>query len=246
MQTTLKTIVNDISIGLGQITDDKKVLDIQIAHWVIMLANRIKSQHIGKRDSGAFLSIFADVPIQTFLVNSGPNQVKGRKYIKLPACIYDYDRDEGIDYVSFYLEDYEPNCPPPFTVQTLGRTTPIESQRLYYSRYEKPAPDNAYFYRVGDYIYLLGLECVNAKSIEIGIYASLKPVTDPTLNWDEPFDFPEETIPVLTRQVLDLGRFILLIPQERVNDGATSSTENVPTNKIVSVNELKEDITQNK
>lgn len=246
MQTTLKTIVNDISSNLGQITDDKKILDIQVAHWVIMIANRIKSQHIGKRDSGAFLSIFAEVPIQVDSVNAGANKVRDRKYVDLPACIYDYNKDGGIEYMSFYLEDYEPNCPPPFTNQTITRTTPTGAERLYYSDYEKPKPGNAYFYRAGNRLYLLGLECVSPKFIELGVYASLSPVTDPTLNWDEPFDFPEETLPILTRQVLDLGRFILLIPQERINDGSTTTTDSVPSNKIVSVNELSEDITENK
>ena len=246
MGTTLRTIVNDISKDLKQISDDKQVLDIQIAHWVIMIANRIKSQHIGKRDSGAFLSIFANVPVQKFPATNNPNEIKNRKYIEIPQSIYDYDKDGGIEYISYYIEDFEPNCPPPFTNQTFTRTTPKDSARLYFTKDEEPSPKNPYFYRAGKYVYLLGVECANVKNVEIGIYASLKPVTDPTLNLDEPFDFPEETLYILKRQVLDLGRFVLLMPEERINDGATTNTGQIPTNKLTSVNELQEETTENK
>lgn len=244
--TTLRTIVNDISKDLKQISDDKQILDVQIAHWVIMLANRIRSQHIAKRDSGAFLSIFANVPVQTFAATNNPNEIKNRKYIELPSVIYDYDMDGGIEYISYYIEDFQPNCPPPFTNQTFTRTTPGSAQRLYFSKYEEPNPKNPYFYRAGDNIFLLGIECANVKNVEIGIYASLKPVTDPDLDLDQRFDFPEETIIILKRQVLDLGRFVLLIPEERINDGATQQQQAMPTNKLTSVNELTEDTPQNK
>lgn len=244
--TTLRTIVNDISKDLKQIADDKEITDIQIGHWIIMLANRIRSQHIAKRDSGAFLSIFANVPVQEFTITTNPNQVKGRKYIEIPEVIYDYDRDGGIEYLSYYIELPEENCPPPFTNQTFTRTTPSESQRLYYSKYETPNPKNPYFYRVGPYIYLLGIECANVKNLEIGIYAALKPVTDGSLDLDARFDFPEETLIILKRQVLDLGRFVLMMPQERINDGSAEGTAQIPTNKLTSVNELTEDTPQNK
>lgn len=243
--TTLRTIVNDISKDLKQTFDDKEVLDIQIAHWVIMIGNRIRSQHIAKRDSGAFLSVFPNVPVQMFTANAGRNQIKGRKYIEIPEVIYDYDKDGGIEYISYYVEEIEPGCPPPFTNQTFTRTTPSDVQRIYFSSYEKPTPKNPYFYRVGKYIYLLGVECVNVKNLEIGIYAALKPVTDPELQLDEPFDFPEETLYILKRQVIDLGRFVLLMPQDKVNDG-TSEQVNVPANKLTSVNELVEDTPINK
>jgi hypothetical protein len=243
--TTLRTIVNDISKDLKQTFDDKEVLDIQIAHWVIMIGNRIRSQHIAKRDSGAFLSVFPNVPVQMFTSNAGRNQIKGRKYIEIPEVIYDYDKDGGIEYISYYLEDIEPGCPPPFTNQTFTRTTPSDVQRIYFSSYEKPTPKNPYFYRVGRYIYFLGVECANVKNVEIGIYAALKPVTDPELQLDEPFDFPEETLYILKRQVIDLGRFVLLMPQDKVNDG-TNEQVNVPANKLTSVNELVEDTPINK
>jgi hypothetical protein len=60
-------------------------------------------------------------------------------------------------------------------------------------------------------------------------------------------DFPDELLIILKRQVLDLGRFTLMLPQERVNDGSDDGArKGVPTNKLVSVNELSEDTPNNK
>ena len=78
------------------------------------------------------------------------------------------------------------------------------------------------------------------------MYTTFKPITDPDLDMDQVFDFPEETLIILKRQVLDLGRFLLMMPQERINDGATIQSKQVPTNKITSVNEITQETPENK
>jgi len=243
--TKLRYIVDDIAVDLRQVLDDKIVQDAQIAHWVILVGNRLRAQHIGKRDSGAFLHIFDNIKVNTVAQSSLPNEIKNRKFITLPECIYDYDKDGGVEYISYSLEEDMPGCPPPFTNTTFDRTTPSKTERLYYSKYESPNPSRPYFYRAGNYIYFLGIECVDIKSVEIGIYSTLNPVDKVDL--DEPFDFPEELLIVLKRQVLDLGRWALMIPQEKINDGNDDTKPgSVPTNKLVSVNELSEDQIDNK
>lgn len=245
MGTILRHIVDDIAEDLKQIIDDKTIESSQIAFWVILIGNRLKSQHIGKRDSGSFLSVYDEVPVETKTISKLPNEIKNRKFIRLPRTIYDYDRDGGIDYISYCLEEPQDGCPPPFTNVTFDRTTPSKSERLYFSKYEKPSPARPYFYVVHDYIYLLGIECVDIKSLEIGIYSTLDPVTE--IDLDAPFDFPDELLIILKRQVLDLGRFSLLMPEDRTNDGANRIAANaVPTNKLTSVNELNDEQIENK
>ena len=245
MGTLLRHVVDDIAVDLKQVLDDKTVQKSQIAYWVTLLGNRLKSQHIGKRDSGQFLSIFDEVPVQIKTISTPPNEVKNRKFIVLPKSIYDYDLDAGIEYISYSIEDEQPGCPPPFTNTNFDRTTPSKSERLYFNEYEKPSSFSPYFYRVGDHIYFLGLECVDIKSVEIGLYTTLDPITE--IDLDAPFDFPEELLIILKRQVLDLGRFVLLMPNERVNDGDSDvKNREVPTSKLVSVNELGEGQVENK
>ena len=245
MGTLLRFIVDDIAKDLKQVFDDKIIQKSQIAYWVLMVGNRLKSQHISKRDSGLFMHTFSKIPIQTYANVENPDKVNNRKYVILPKGIYDYDKDGGIEYIAYYVEDDKPSCPPPFTRQTFIRTTPSTAQRLYYTADETPSPSNPYFYITGSHVYLLGIECVEAKYIEMGIYNTFDPLTE--INLDDVFDFPDELLIQLKRQVLDIGRFTLLMPQERVNDGSDEANgKGVPTNKLVGVNELAEDTPNNK
>jgi len=245
-RTLLRTIVDDLAKDFKQVYDDKQITKPQIAHWVIMIGNRLLSQHIAKRDSGAFLHIYGDVPIVVSATTINPNILQGRKYFELPVNIFDYDKDGGIEYISFYMEDQQPNCPAPYTWVKFTRTTPSEIERLYFSKYEEPSPKNPYFFRAGNNVYLLGIECVNPKKIEVGVYSTIQPITSSSIDLDMQFPFPEELLIQLKRQVLDLGRFVMMIPEERVNDGADNKlNQGIPTAKIVSVNEMEQDTPQN-
>lgn len=245
-KTTLRTIVNDLSKNFKQLYDDNQITEAQIAHWVIMVGNRLLSQHIAKRDSGAFLHIYGNVPITVSETTENPNILKGRKYIELPSEIFDYDKDGGIEYITYYMEDQEPSSPAPYTWVKFRRTTPSELERLYMSKYEEPTAKNPYFFRAGNNIYLLGIECVNPSKVELGIYSTIQPITSSSIDLDAPFRFPEELLIQLQRQVLDLGRFVMLIPEDRINDGIdTKNAQSIPTNKIVSVNEMEEDTPKN-
>jgi len=232
MATTLRTIIDDIETDLKQIIDDQSITKAQIAYWCIAVGNNILSKHIPKHDTGAFLSTFI-VPVTYFQSNNNPNQAKNRKYFELPGSIFDFDKDGGIDFVAYYNQDEKLGDLPEFTRVQFSRTKISEMENLV-SDFEKPTPENPYFYRVHRYVYLLGVECVPIKEVEVGLFMTIDPVQK--IDIDAPFDFPEELIEVLKRRVLDLGRFSLLLPQERANDGANVvPSSQVPTNKLVSV-----------
>lgn len=235
MGTPLRHIVQDIEVDLRQTFDDKRIQTSQIAYWVIVVANRLRSQHIEKRSSGAFLTTFAEVPVLKSDV-TGDNLVRYRYYFDLPDCIYDFNNDKGIAYISYSVEPELPNDPAPLTQVNFARTTPGALKGLFMNPYTKPDQKNPYFYRTLNRIYLIGTECIEMDSVEVGLYLTIPPVTE--INLDEEFEFPDELILILKKNVLDMGRFALLIPKERVNDGDDATTPNqVPTNKIVSVND---------
>jgi hypothetical protein len=234
----LKHIVQEVHEALQQTIDDAQITEQHVAHWVIMVANRLKMQHISKRDSGAHLHVYSGVPLERNEKTSNPDQVGGRYYFKLPDQVFDFDGDGGIHYISYSPSDDDPRCPPRFTKTQMYRTTPSKAQRLYMNPYEEPTPRNPYFYRVHDHVYLLGLEGVNVEAIEVGIFSIIPPVTE--VDMDAPIDFPEETIAILQRQVLDLGRFALMMPQEDINEGRNRLGDtNVPSNKISSVEDMR-------
>lgn len=235
MNNTLRHICYDLQTDFKQTTDDQELPLSKIAFYVLMVANRLRSQHSDKISSGAFVHTFPDVPIIKSTTSSG-DVVKGRPYIELPKGIYDFDKDKGIVYVG-YNADNGPECDGPryakvgFTRTEAGR----KLERLYYTKYEIPTPKNPYWYRVGNIIYLLGIESTNIDKLEIGLRTTFDPIT--TIDIDAPFEFPEELLSVLKRQVLDLGRFVLMIPSERTNDGNSNPEGPMPSQKLVSVNE---------
>ena len=233
---TLRHIILDVEKILRQNIDDSSITLSHILFHVLTVADRLKSQHIEKRRSGAFLHIYDSVPVLKAISSTNPDIIKGRHYFDLPSNIYDYDLDMGISYISYTL--FDDTCIPPFTFVQFSRTTPAESRILYMTDDEKPTPKNPYFYRVGRYVYLLGTECVDIPSVEVGLYSSfdLTEYFNATCRLDEPFDFPPELLPVLRREVLDLGRFMLLMPKDLVNDGSNELTD-IPKTKLISVNE---------
>lgn len=232
----LRDIINDIKVDLKQKFDDKQIEDTQIGYWILTMADRLKSQHINKRESGQHLHIYGGLPIETFDQTTNPNQIKGRKYVKLPSSIYDYDQDGGIQYIAYYDEDLCKHKIGQFANIVFNRTSPDRVERLYMNDYEKPSKENPYFYRAGEYVYLLGLECSDVSNVEMGIYATFPSIRD--VDIDAKFDFPQELLTVLKRHVLDLGRFILMMPEERLNDGNDDkNSKQVPTGKLVSVND---------
>lgn len=235
--TLLRFVVDDIAKDLKQTFDDKKITKSQITYYVLLVGNRMKAQKIEKRDSGNNLKIFAAVPVETVAVTDNPNTIAGRKRIILPKSIYDFNKDGGIKYISYWRDaDIGKNCPPRFGTVNFVRTAPDIAYRLYYREDEEPTPANPYFYVAGDSVYFLGIEKVPIATVEVGLYSTLEPIT--SISLDQPFDFPEENLLILKRQVLDLARFSLQIPEERINEGEGDvQTNQIPTQKIVSVND---------
>jgi hypothetical protein len=224
---TLRFVVYDILGDLKQIYDDAQLTPFKVFYWVMVFADRLRKQHIEKIDSGAFVYRFDNI-----LVYIDP--ITGRNYFELPAAIYDFDNDDGIDYIT-----YPPTMDlslPMFSSTTFTRTTPGKAARLYFREEERPSPGNPYFYRQNKYIYLLGVEEINITKIEAGLKTTLDPASL-TTDIDAQFDFPSDLIPVLKRQLLDIGRFVLQIPTDLVNDGASFDSKQFPQQKIASVND---------
>ena len=230
---TLRYIVYDILRDFKQNNAGAEISEYQLTYWVIVHADRLKKQHIQKIDSGQFLNVF-DVNIE--VNNDLSSSLSGRKYITLPQSIYDFDLDKGISYITF---DQDGGDLPEFSTITFGRTTPGEAKRLYFREEEEPSATNPYFYRIGNLIYFLGIEDESVDSVEVGLYTAFDP-TSSSLDIDQPFDFPQDLIPILKRQILDLGSWAMMVPKDMVNDGQSNQGQ-IPSKKFVSVNDLNPD-----
>lgn len=225
---TWRYVLYDILRDLRQRFANADFSEYQVMYWIMVHADRLRKQHIQKIDSGEYLAVFGSVAVST--------DASGNKYITIPARVYDFDLDRGISYITYSQGTMDEN--PQFTGITFGRTTPADSKRLFYREEEAPSPANPYFYRAGDKIYFLGTEDVPMQYAEVGIIQTLNPA-DTTLDLDDAVDLPQDLIPVLKRQVLDLGVFALQIPEDLKNDGVNQQTA-VPQKKFASVDEFRE------
>ena len=222
---TFRSVVYDIWTILRQNFDDDQITLNHVLYWTTIYADRLRVQHDLKHPSGVSLSVFNAIPVLT-------DATTGRKYIILPASIYDYDNDGGIEYLSYtYMVDTNA-----FTQNTFSWTTAGAAKRLYWTDDERPTPDNPAIYRVGDKVFILGIECIDVNFLEAGLKTTL---SYSACDLDEEFSFPPELLPILQRQILDLGRFVLQIPADRTNEGDYSlKGEDMPKTKIVSVQDM--------
>jgi hypothetical protein len=225
----LKIIVDEIRTTIKQTFDDKEVSRAQVAHWVIIVGNQLLGKHIFKRDSGAFL-----VP---YIVDVQTNGI--RKFIEMPADIFDFDRDGGIELMSYYNPDEK--CKPEYRKRKIQRTSPSELEWLETGEHTKPSPSDPYFWRAGNIISIEGIESVPVKKVEVMIYQTINPLEKIDLNKE--FTFPAELLDTLKRQVTDLARYSFFFKNDNANDGADTASNpqgNSVIPKIQSVNQQQE------
>ena len=217
---TYRFVVYDLQKSFNAAFDDADFTFNQILYWVQVVANKMRVQQNSITNSDLYTSTFSSVPVQT-----DPN---GRQYIDLPVQIMDLPNNAGVVYMTYNIETCK--CSGPTFAQiwfqpvSLGRV-----QGLYLDEYTKPSTKNPYFYRVGDKvdgvsvnrIYLLGTECITVEDIEIAVKSSLDPTT--VCNIDDNISLPDEAISDLINQVLQLGRFVMMMPSETLNDGQDDS-----------------------
>lgn len=237
MADKLRILIDETLETIKQTFDDRNVSRAQVAYWYIVVGNQLLSQHIQKRDSGAFLSTFTGIPVVQVAASQNPDFVKARKFLRLPVDIFDFDKDNGIEYMT-YTSPGGIECPPKFSEIKFHRTTPSEVELLNMHPHTKPSAKNPYWFRTGRNIYLLGVEKVPILNVEMGIYMTIDPVE--TIDIDLPFHFPSELLHVLKRQVLDLARYSFFFPSSRKNEGDDAGDDNAgkqPIQKVQSVNQ---------
>jgi hypothetical protein len=222
---TYRFVAYDLQKSLKKTFDDADITLIQIIYWVQVVANRIRLQQYAVTKSDLFTSTFYPVTVQ--------KDDKSRKYIDLPTQIMDLPNNEGIAYITYNIDTL--SCHGDSFAQTFFQpVNTMEVQHLYLDEYTTPSAKNPYFRRVADKvnnvsvnrIYLLGIECVEVKDVEIAVRSSLDPRNICSL--DDELPIPDERVGELIQEVLKLGRYVMLIPDERANDGADSTEVKQP------------------
>ena len=222
---TYRFVVYDLEKSLKKTFDDADITFVQILYWVQVVVNKLRLQQNKITSTDLFTSTYSNVQVK--------KDSKGRKYIDLPTQIMDLQYNGGIVFVAYELEDCE--CSPPSFAQVpFSETSISRSFHLYLDEYTKPSSKNPFYYRIGDKVdgvsvnrlYLLGLECVDVETLEIGLKGTLDPRS--VCNLDEEIPLPDELVLDLIKEVLSLGRYVMLIPDETINQGSDDSSNRVP------------------
>jgi hypothetical protein len=221
---TYRYVAKDIQTSLKKAFDDADIRLTQILYWIQVVANRLRVDQKEKTDTGLFLSTFCPVEVTT--------DQKGRQYFDLPSAVMDLPNEGGIEYITYNFES-GCCCEGATFAQTFFQPTSAGAiHRLYGDEYEKPTPQNPYFYRAGVEcgsgvrVYLVGTECINLRDVEIGVFCSLDPSN--VCNLDDQIPLPDERIEELMKEVYALGRWVVLMPEERINQGADETSAQVP------------------
>lgn len=214
LSLTYRYAVADIKNSLKIAFKDAEISTQNVVFWIRTCENIIRQRHLKVEPTGSYLSEYYGpnaIAVQTDTI---------KKWITLPTAIYDMMNEKGVDYIAMNLPGI------PFGKQI--RFTQTDAQiidQLYLNKYEIPSPANPYFYRVGSNIFLLGIERVTAVNVNVGLYGSLDPrpvLLDP----DTPMGINEEQYPALKDMVLNLGRFVLVVPSNRMEVGDDERNEN--------------------
>ena len=228
---TYRNVAYDLQTSLKKTFDDTNINLVQIMYWSQVVANKMRAEIDTVDYTDEFTSTFSSVKVL--------QDPKGRPYIDLPTGLADLKYEKGVRYIT-YNEETGSCCDGANFAQVFFQPTKVmHLHRLYMDDYEKPTPSNPYFYRLGEKVeglavnrlYLVGVECIDVSDVEIAIMSTLD--LKSLAGLDDPFPLPDRYISQLMQEVLQLGRFVMLIPEELTNEGADK--QKLPTSERTTI-----------
>ena len=205
---TYRFVVYSILEAIKESKDDSDLKRNTVIFWTQVITNRLIQQRLSKRkiNSGEFLSHIGQIQVNIDGI---------RKYALMPSPIIDLENDNGIEQVTYYLEDFE-YCDQPMTIP-FEKTSPAKVWSLYAIPVRKPTPSKPKMAREGSNLYLYGIENVNVQYIDMWLYTAINPQHLIDLDTDIPL--AEDQIEVLINKVMGMARFAMLLPNDKTNIG---------------------------
>lgn len=214
--------VGSLSSTLRQVYKDIKIEPYKVLYWTGIVANKLLYQHLVKEIAST--GWVSGEYLRTFIIsvkNDG-----NKKYFDLPVGILNLTgRDDGIDHVGYNVNSDFGDMPD-LGMRQWTRTTASKLPRLYYNVHEKPSPQNPYFYRVGDRAYTVGIETVPVHDLNVGLV--MGSTMDSIEDINEEMKLPGHLYPQLEYEILKLGQFALMIPENMSNEEVKSLSKVKP------------------
>ena len=217
---TRRQFALDIMNQLGYDHDDAARSLVAVMYNVNVCADKLLADST-KRDLslGDQLSSQEDMSIWTVDLLTDVN--RGMRYFDLPGSVYSLPNGRGIQAIRYYRLGLPDNCPPQiarveYRQVSLSWLTSIWNARWQYVDASQPVFARA---RAGsaDRVYVLGQDEAITQ-LEAQLYLAMPALVD--LDPDEEMPFPANRMHTLKRMVIELERWALMVPQQRLkNDG---------------------------
>lgn len=221
---TYDALADDILSTLGFNHDDATRSREAVLFNIQMSINRLRRLRLEKE-----LATSGDIgstdSVTTYIVPLFREQfLNDRTYFVSPSSLLDIKQNGGVAYIAYHRES---GCQDNLFGLKFEQTSQSEVDILAGNPWTKPREAAPYYFRgrvnVGgtlhtDRVWLVGVSPL-IQSVEVGLYMAVD-ISDPLADPEQPIDLPDDMIYLVKRMVLDLERFALLVPQERLsNDG---------------------------
>jgi hypothetical protein len=227
---TYDQITDDIMVAMGYTHDDSLRNKEAVLYNVKLGVDKLKSQQLQKNKDVGDYRRNSDM-VSTFIVPITHNDVEDdvitdfdASFFDLPTSIYSLDHDGGVSFVRYLRNEIPFGCPPAVALTPFTGATLASMHTFYQSAYQRPQSNRPYFARARaktgdtyrDRVYLFGVS-TEIKHLLVGLYAA----PDYTeIDPDEEIGLPPHLLMALKQMVIDLERWALQVPQERLkNDG---------------------------
>lgn len=245
---TYDQVVDDIMVTMGFTHDDRLRNKEAVLYNVKIAVDKLKKQILAKGDAIGDHRRGSEM-VSTYIVEVNHNDAPDNSttdwdysYFDLPVSVFSLDHDSGVNFIRYLNNEIPCGCPPAISKAPFTGTTLASVSLMYGSAYQSPRPSRPYFARakakVGDTtkdrVYLFGVPC-DIKHLLVGLFAI---VDFDDVDPDQDTGLPNEMLETLKKMVIDLERWAVMMPQERLkNDGRDfEPNQQVRTERTMSVN----------
>lgn len=209
---TYRYVAHDIAHDLKQLYDEAQINLASIVYWMHIVGDFYKRQRIDRYDAYQYLNVLSDVI---------PTVSGGKSFLTLPS-FYDLLYDKGINYIEVVSGT---------AIDRFSRITVSQLGRIRKSKEEVPSITNRCFYVEGHKLYLMPT-LTNTDKVTVGLYTSFD--TTAVISLDDEFVFPQDMIPRLKADLLNMGRLVLSMPDNALNDGTANPSQrpSLPTQQV--------------
>lgn len=232
---TYAYLLGAVTSALKNSFADSDIDPQQSLFWIKLAVNRVKAKSLMKMITGSYLTTFTDVPVAIQYKSNVSNILVNRKYIELPTNVIDLPFDQGVPWMA-----YQKKVKSPLT--TLDWSEPISFSRaeslsavqyMKHNPFEQPTEANPSYVRADKRLYLFGIEGLPFFKVDIGLFTAIPANGDMSMLAEEVMINDEQAMEVIS-SVLSIERWIMLVPSERVIEGADS--RQIPAYKQLSPN----------